>query len=121
MKIRSSWCAGSRPASAVPRGPRSLLPEVEQPAGDDVALDLGGTAVDGRRARVQVLRAPWCVVELQGARQQIPDRVVEPLLGGGEKHLVDGGIWSEPHPITQPVLGDPGPAAQRVQREIGST
>jgi hypothetical protein len=36
----------------------SLLPEVKQPAGDDVSLNLGGAAIDGRRARIQILGAP---------------------------------------------------------------
>src|SRR5205807_2624861 len=59
-----------------------LLPEVEQPAGDYVALNLGGAAIDRRGAGVQVLRAPWCVVELQRPGEQVADRVVEPLFGG---------------------------------------
>ena len=44
--------------------PSSLLPEVQQAAGDDVALHFGGAAVDGGRARVQELGAPGGVVEL---------------------------------------------------------
>ena len=53
----------SRPARlprAAParRRPSVVAPEVEQPAGDDVALHFDGAAVDRRRARVQVLEAP---------------------------------------------------------------
>ena len=36
----------------------SLAPEIEQATGDDVALHLGGAAVDRRGARVEVLAAP---------------------------------------------------------------
>ena len=41
-----------------PRRPSSVGPQVEQAAGDDVALDLGAAAVDRRRPGVEVLGAP---------------------------------------------------------------
>ena len=37
------------------RAPSAVVPEVEQAAGDDVALDLGAAAVDGGGTRVEVL------------------------------------------------------------------
>ncbi len=52
--------ARSPPARRDRRVHHSSLPELEEAAGDDVALHLGGAAVDRRGARVQVLAAPRC-------------------------------------------------------------
>ena len=43
---------------AVGARPSAVAPEVEQAAGDDVALDLGAAAVDRGRPRVEELGAP---------------------------------------------------------------
>ena len=48
----------SRGTAPAPSPSISGRPEVEQPPGDDVALDLRGPAVDGRRPRVEELRPP---------------------------------------------------------------
>lgn len=94
------------------------LPEIEQSAGDDVALDFGGAAVDGGRSRVQVLRAPPAVVQFDQARKQVTRGVVEQLFGAGQQHLVDGSVRAKPVPVGKPVLGAAGPAAQGVQRQV---
>src|SRR5690242_9008282 len=72
-RTRTAWsCAGRlRAWRAIlhPSGTRSLLPQVEQAAGDDVALHFAGAAVDGGGPRVQVLGAPLTTVEFDDAGQ----------------------------------------------------
>ena len=53
------WRDGCPARRARARPPPSAVPpELEQPPGDDVALDLGAPAVDGRSARVEELGTP---------------------------------------------------------------
>src|SRR6476619_5950896 len=75
-----AWSCAYRLRAGRDRKPWSLLPEVQQPAGDDVALHLGGAAVDAGRPRVQVLGAPGGLVEFDCAGQQVADGVIELLL-----------------------------------------
>ena len=66
----------------------------------------------------RILGAPVGVVEFDGAGQQIACGVVELLFGAGQQHLVDRGVRTQLVTVGQPVLGGPGPAAQRVQGQI---
>ena len=77
----------------------SVVPEVEQAPGDDVALDLGAAAVDRRRPRVEELRC--ASVRSSGRRRASPrrrglgDEIEDGLLGGGQEHLVDRRLRAE--------------------------
>ena len=91
------------------RRPSAVTPEVEQAAGDDVALDLGGAAVDRRRPRVEVLGAPVVggriVAEQDVVGEGVGDQVEQRLLGRGEEDLVDRGLGAELAARRQAVLG----------------
>ena len=83
-----------------PRRPSSVGPEVEQAAGDDVALDLGAAAVDRGGAGVEVARTATRSLPASSPSgtcvgQAVGGEVEHRLLGGGEEDLVDRRLGAE--------------------------
>ena len=72
---------------------------MEQPAGDDVALDLRAAAVDGGGAGVEELGSPApagrVVTQRHVGAQAVSHQVEHGLLGRGHQHLVDGGLGAQ--------------------------
>ena len=98
----------SRQGRAPRTGVLAVVAEVEEAAGDDVALDLGAAAVDARGARVHELapptRALGVVAEDHLVGQGLGDEVEQRLLGGGQQHLVDRRLGPERLPGGHAVL-----------------
>src|SRR3954451_1271474 len=93
---RCDWRSRARGCARTARGrdPRSsIVPEVEQAPGDDVALDLRSAAVDRGRPRVQELGTPALALDVVATddlrRQRVGGEVEQRLLCGREQHLVD--------------------------------
>ena len=100
----------------------AVVPEVEQAAGDDVALDLGAAAVDRRRPRVQELAAPPLAgrrrrrcVTLGGQRRRPPGRT-RPARRSPAAPCRSTSPAPSVSPRGQPVLRGARPGPERVER-----
>ena len=131
----SRWRGGcSARRARAPRRPSSVGPEVEQAAGDDVALDLGAAAVDRGGPGVEVLRAPPLARRrrrraARSSARPSSGEVEHRLLGGGEQDLVDRGLraracrrrpcgagWRATGPGRRTAAGTPRPPRRRRPR-----
>src|SRR5918996_4059627 len=99
-----------------------VAPQLEQAAGDDVGLDLGGAAVDRCGAGVEDPAPPALALGVVADRdrggQSVRGEVEHSLLGGREEHLADRGLRSQPGSRRHPVLRSPRPRAECVD-ELG--